>query len=59
MPLSQIREKMKEMDKAKPVYICCQIGLKAYTAARILTQNGFDATIIGGGYRLYHSIFGK
>ena len=59
LPLSQIREKMKEMDKTKPVYICCQIGLKAYTAARILTQNGFDATIIGGGYRLYHSIFGK
>ncbi|WMJ82967.1 DsrE/DsrF/DrsH-like family protein [Oscillospiraceae bacterium LTW-04] len=58
-PLSQLRKRLNELDKAKPVYVNCQIGLKAYIAARILMQNGFDAYVVAGGFRLYNSIFGK
>ena len=46
------------LDKTKPVYVTCQVGLRGYVATRILTQNGFDACNLAGGYRLYHSIFG-
>lgn len=59
LPLDQVRKHLPALDKQKPVYIACQIGLRAYIAARILTQNGFEATVIGGGYRLYDSIYGK
>ncbi len=59
IPLTRLRERLHELDAQKPVYINCQIGLRAYIAARILTQNGFGATVIGGGYRLYDSIYGK
>lgn len=59
IPLSQLRKRIKELDSAKPVYVNCQIGLKAYIAARALMQNGFDAYVIAGGFRLYNSIFGK
>jgi NADPH-dependent 2,4-dienoyl-CoA reductase/sulfur reductase-like enzyme/peroxiredoxin family protein/TusA-related sulfurtransferase/rhodanese-related sulfurtransferase len=59
IPLTQLRNRLQELDKSKPVYVNCQIGLKAYAGARILSQNGFDVSIIAGGYRLYQSIFGN
>ncbi len=58
LPLVELRSRLQELDSSKPVYVTCQIGLKAYAAARILTQNGFEAYNISGGYRLYHSIYG-
>jgi NADPH-dependent 2,4-dienoyl-CoA reductase/sulfur reductase-like enzyme/peroxiredoxin family protein/rhodanese-related sulfurtransferase/TusA-related sulfurtransferase len=58
IPLDSLRGRLDELDKAKPVYVTCQVGLRGYVATRILTQNGFDAYNLSGGYRLYHSIFG-
>ncbi len=58
IPLDSLRARIGEIDKAKPVYVTCQVGLRGYVATRILTQNGFDALNLAGGYRLYHSIFG-
>jgi peroxiredoxin family protein/rhodanese-related sulfurtransferase/TusA-related sulfurtransferase len=58
IPLDSLRSRLDELDKTKPVYITCQIGLRGYIAARILSQNGFDAYNLSGGYRLYYSIFG-
>lgn len=59
IPLEELRNRMGELDKSKPVYITCQIGLRAYIAARILMQNGFDCYNLSGGFRLYSSIFNK
>lgn len=59
IPLDELRDRLHELDKTKPVYITCQIGLRGYIAARILMQNGFDAYNLSGGYRLYNSIFRK
>ncbi len=58
IPLDSLRARLDELDRAKPVYVTCQVGLRGYVATRILTQNGFDAYNLSGGYRLYHSIFG-
>lgn len=58
IPLDSLRSRLAELDKSKPVYVTCQVGLRGYVAARILTQNGFDAYNLSGGYRLYHSVFG-
>ena len=59
LPLTELRSRLTELDPEKPVYISCQIGLKAYAAARIFSQRGYDAAFIAGGYRLYNSIYGQ
>ena len=58
IPLDSLRDHLGELDKEKPVYVTCQVGLRGYIATRILSQNGFDAYNLAGGYRLYNSIFG-
>ncbi|MCL2488614.1 MAG: DsrE/DsrF/DrsH-like family protein [Oscillospiraceae bacterium] len=59
IPLDELRQRFSALDRSKAVYVTCQIGLRGYIAARILTQNGFDVYNLSGGYRLYNSIFGK
>ncbi len=56
IPVNDIRDRMDELDKAKPVYIYCRTGLRSYIACRILTQNGFDCYNLSGGYNFYSKI---
>lgn len=58
IPLDDLRENLSQLERGKPVYVTCQVGLRGYLAARILAQNGFDTYNLSGGYRLYHTIFG-
>ncbi|MFZ2538522.1 MAG: FAD-dependent oxidoreductase [Oscillospiraceae bacterium] len=58
IPLDELRSRLNELDKNKKVYVTCQVGLRGYVAARILSQNGFDTYNLSGGYRLYNTIFG-
>ena len=57
IPLDDLRDRLGELDKTKPVYVMCQSGLRSYLATRILNQNGFDSYNFAGGYRLYSSIY--
>jgi NADPH-dependent 2,4-dienoyl-CoA reductase/sulfur reductase-like enzyme/rhodanese-related sulfurtransferase len=59
IPLDALRERLDELDKNKKIYITCQIGLRGYIAARILSENGFDVYNLSGGYKLYSSILGS
>ena len=56
IPLDDLRDRLAELDRSKPVYVMCQSGLRSYLATRILVQNGFDAYNFAGGYRLYSSM---
>lgn len=56
VPVDELRGRMAELDKSKPVYLMCQTGLRSYIASRILSQNGFDCYNFAGGYRLYASM---
>ncbi|MCL2107498.1 MAG: FAD-dependent oxidoreductase [Oscillospiraceae bacterium] len=58
VPLDSLRERMGELDKSRPVYLHCHSGMRSYIAARILTQHGFDAYNLSGGYRLYSAVRG-
>jgi NADPH-dependent 2,4-dienoyl-CoA reductase/sulfur reductase-like enzyme/rhodanese-related sulfurtransferase len=49
IPLTQLRGRLGEIDKSKPVFTICQMGKTSYFAARILSLNGFDARSILGG----------
>jgi len=59
IPLDELRSRMGELDRAKTVYVTCQMGLRGYVAARMLSQHGFEVYNLSGGYRLYHSVFSK
>lgn len=54
--LDELRKHMDELDKSKPVYVTCQVGLRGYLASRILSQHGFKCYNLSGGYRLYNSV---
>lgn len=53
IPVDNLRARVSELDKSKTIYITCQIGLRGYIAARILTQLGFKCKNFSGGYRFY------
>lgn len=56
IPVDSLRERMNEIDKSKPVYIVCQVGLRGYIACRILSGYGYDCYNLSGGYALYKEI---
>ena len=56
IPVDELRERIGELDKSKPVYIMCQSGLRSYIASRILTGYGFDAYNFAGGFRFYDAV---
>lgn len=56
LPLDELRERLGELDPAKPVYVMCQSGLRSYVACRILSQHGFHCYNFAGGYRFYEAV---
>lgn len=56
IPVDELRDRLGELDKNKPVYVMCQSGLRSYVATRILSGNGFDCYNFAGGYRFYDAV---
>lgn len=56
IPVDELRERLDEIDKRKPVYVICQSGLRSYIACRILTGNGFECYNFSGGFRFYDAV---
>lgn len=52
IPVNKLRENLDKLDKNKHYNVYCQVGLRGHVASRILSQNGFKNTNLGGGYRL-------
>lgn len=42
MPLSQLAQQAKELDKSKEVVVICQDGMRSMQASRILKKLGFE-----------------
>lgn len=59
IPLDELRDRLDELPKDKTIYVNCQVGLRGYLAARILTLNGFKAVNLDGGWKTYSSVFGS
>lgn len=55
IPLDQLRESIHSLDKhkKKEIIVVCQIGSRAYEAARILLANGYNARIADGCMALW------
>lgn len=59
IPVDELRERVGELDKSKPVYIHCRTGLRSYVACCMLAGLGFDCYNLSGGWRLYESILSE
>jgi rhodanese-related sulfurtransferase len=53
LPLSQLRHRYSELPKHGDIWLCCAVGQRAYYAARFLTQKGYRASNLSGGYTTY------
>ncbi len=56
IPVDELRERLGELEKGKPVYVICQSGLRSYIACRILEGQGFQAYNFSGGFRFYDAV---
>lgn len=58
VPLSQLRQRIAELPRDRPLWIYCQVGQRGYYAARTLRQSGFDAYNLTGGFKTYEALTG-
>ncbi len=56
IPVDELRERLDELEKEKPVYVVCQSGLRSYIATRILAGHGYDSYNFSGGFRFYDAV---
>ena len=54
IPVDELRQRLEELDRSKPVYVNCYSGLRSYIACRMLSGSGFTCYNLSGGYRFYH-----
>ena len=53
IPIDDLRSSLNELPRDRDVAVYCQVGQRGYLATRILRQNGFAVSNIGGGYKTY------
>ena len=56
IPVDELRERINEIERGKPVYLICQSGLRSYIASRILEGNGYETYNFSGGFRFYDAV---
>ena len=59
IPLAQLRERMKEIPKDRPVIVICAVGVRAWNAAGILRGNGYHSIVLEGGATLHSMLQGS
>jgi len=50
MPYTELRQRLDEIPRDKPVYTYCRSGFRSYIAYCVLKQNGFDDVAFLSGY---------
>ncbi|WP_113674355.1 DsrE/DsrF/DrsH-like family protein [Vallitalea guaymasensis] len=56
IPVNSLRDRINELDKNKEILVYCAIGIRGYIASRILTQKGYKAKNLIGGYNFYKCV---
>lgn len=55
LPYTELRQRLDEVPRDKPVYTYCRSGFRSYVAYCALKQNGFDdVRFLSGGMMTYH-----
>lgn len=53
IPVDELRSRFGELSRDRQIATYCQVGQRGYLATRILSQSGFHAVNVGGGYKTY------
>lgn len=54
IPLDELRQRINELPKDKPIFVFCAVGLRGYLATKILIANGLkNVKNLSGGYKTY------
>lgn len=56
IPLSELRDRLAEIPRDQEIAVSCQVGLRGYIAARMLSQYGYPVRNVDGGYKTYAAI---
>jgi rhodanese-related sulfurtransferase len=49
IPLNELRGRLAELPKDRPVRVCCAVGPRSYNAVRLLIQHGYRASLLSAG----------
>ncbi|MBL8826669.1 MAG: FAD-dependent oxidoreductase [Planctomycetaceae bacterium] len=55
--VDELRGRLDELPRDRPLAVYCQVGMRGYLATRILIQSGFNVSNISGGYKSYQLAF--
>lgn len=57
IPLNSLRDRLGELPRDKQIIVYCRVGHRAYVAAKILKQHGFQKVkSLSGGYITYSTV---
>ena len=56
IPVDELRGRLDEIERGKPVYVICQSGVRSYIATRILEGSGYETYNFSGGFRFYDAV---
>ncbi|MER8046746.1 FAD-dependent oxidoreductase [Streptomyces sp. NPDC094032] len=55
IPVDELRARLDELPTDRPLIVYCQVGVRGHTAARLLTQHGYRARNLDGGYLTWNA----
>jgi len=58
IPLDQLGSRLKELDKQRPILVCCESGSRSSHGVSILKQAGFAPVANLGSWRRIQSLLG-
>lgn len=53
IPVDELRSRLAEIPRDRPVVAYCQVGQRGYLATRVLLSAGYNVSNLGGGYKTY------
>lgn len=53
IPVDELRARLGELPRDRPIAAYCQVGQRGYLATRLLMHAGFAVSNLGGGYKTY------
>ena len=53
IPLNDLRRRMAELPRDRPIWAYCMVGQRSYYAARALVQHGYDIRSLSGGFQTF------
>lgn len=56
IPIDELRSRMNELPRDRPIAAYCRVGQRGYLATRILLQKGYQVANVGGGYLTYQLV---